>query len=198
MRAALYARFSTERQRDASIEDQFRECERVAKAAGLEVVARFEDRGISAGTTARPGYRALLEAARRRVFDVIVTEDISRLWRNRAEFGPRSAELEDLGVDCLTCVGDDTRRDGWGLVIQIKHRLSRLWQSMRAEGSCLRPLARDVVFHASTVILMFDGSTPSARRGYVHPSRSTAESPSICHTSCHTASAGVGNESVSG
>ena len=124
MRAALYARFSTDRQRDASIEDQFRECERIAKAAGLEVVARFEDKGISGGTATRAGYQALLAAARGREFDIIVTEDISRLWRNRAEFGPRSAELEDLGVHCLTCVGDDTRRDGWGLVIQIKQAVA--------------------------------------------------------------------------
>src|SRR5580692_11874180 len=120
MKCAIYARYSTDMQREQSIEDQFRECERVARAAGLEVVARFDDKGISAGTATRPGYQALLTAARRGDFDVIVTEDISRLWRNRAEFGPRSAELEDLGVHCLTCVGDDTRRDGWGLVIQIK------------------------------------------------------------------------------
>lgn len=124
MKAALYARFSTDKQRDASIEDQFRECERVAKASGLEVVARFEDRGISGGTHTRPGYQALLTAARAHEFEIMVTEDISRLWRNRAEFGPRSAELEDLGVHCLTCVGDDTRRDGWGLVIQIKQAVA--------------------------------------------------------------------------
>jgi site-specific DNA recombinase len=124
MKAALYARFSTDKQRDASIEDQFRECERVAKASGLEVVARFEDRGISGGTATRAGYQALLAAARNHEFDVMIAEDISRLWRNRAEFGPRSAELEDLGVHCLTCVGDDTRRDGWGLVIQIKQAVA--------------------------------------------------------------------------
>lgn len=124
MKAALYARFSTDRQRDASIEDQFRECERISKAANFEVVARFHDKGISAGTATRPGYQALLSAARRGDFAVIVTEDISRLWRSRAEFGPRSAELEDLGVHCLTCVGDDTRRDGWGLVIQIKQAVA--------------------------------------------------------------------------
>ncbi len=118
-RAAIYARFSTDKQRDASIADQIRECERVAVAAGLEVVARFEDKGFSGGTAQRPGYQALLTAARAGKFDVIVTEDISRLWRNRAEFGPRSAELEDLGIDWLSCVGQDTRRDGWGLVIQI-------------------------------------------------------------------------------
>jgi len=120
MKAALYARYSTDKQRDASIADQFRECERVARAAGLDVVARFEDKGMSGGTADRPGYQALLTGARRKNFDVIVVEDISRLWRNRAEFGPRSAEFEDLGVHCVTAVGDDTRRDGWGLVIQIK------------------------------------------------------------------------------
>jgi hypothetical protein len=49
--------------------------------------------------------QALLAAARRHEFDVMVVEDISRLWRNRAEFGPRPAELEDLGVHCLICVG---------------------------------------------------------------------------------------------
>lgn len=124
MKAALYARFSTDKQRDASIEDQFRECERVAKSAGLEVVARFEDRGISAGTHTRPGYQALLTAARARQFDIMIVEDISRLWRNRGEFGQRSCELEDLGVHCLTCVGDDTRRDGWGMVIQIKQAMA--------------------------------------------------------------------------
>ena len=124
MRAALYARFSTDRQRDASIEDQFRECQRVARNEGLDVVARFEDRGVSGGTHQRSGYQRMLAAARNHEFDVIVAEDISRLWRSRSEFGPRSAELEDLGVHMLTCVGDDTRRDGWGLVVQIKQAVA--------------------------------------------------------------------------
>ena len=131
-RAAIYARFSTEKQRDASIEDQVRECERVATAAGLRVVARFEDRGLSGGTHQRPGYQALLTAARAGRFDIIVTEDISRLWRSRAEFGPRSAELEDLGVHWLSCVGQDTRRDGWGLVIQV---LQAMAEQARREAS---------------------------------------------------------------
>lgn len=124
MKAALYARFSTERQSDASIEDQFRVCERIAEREGLEIVVRFSDAAISAGTANRPGYQQMLAAARRHHFDVIVTEDISRLWRNRAEFGPRSAELEDLGVHLVTAVGDDTRRDGWGLTIQLKQMIA--------------------------------------------------------------------------
>lgn len=124
MKAALYARFSSDQQRESSIEDQIRVCSRVADANGFDTVARFSDAGITGGTTERPGYQGLLTAARSGVFEVIVTEDISRLWRNRAEFGSRSAELEDLDIHLVTAVGDDTRRDGWGLVLAIKSALA--------------------------------------------------------------------------
>jgi DNA invertase Pin-like site-specific DNA recombinase len=123
MRAALYARYSTDRQREESIDDQFREGERVARAQGMEVVARFKDEGISGGTAHREGYQALLGAARRKDFDVVIAEDLSRLWRSRAEYGLRSAELEDLGIHIVTAVGDDTRRDGF-LVLTIKQGIA--------------------------------------------------------------------------
>jgi site-specific DNA recombinase len=124
MKAALYARYSTDLQREESIDDQFRQCERVANAQGFAVVARMADQGISGGTAERPGYQRLIAAARAGQVDIIVAEDISRLWRSRAEYGPRSAELEDAGVHLLTCVGDDTRRDGWGLVLGIKQAIA--------------------------------------------------------------------------
>lgn len=124
MRAAIYARYSTENQSEASNADQNRQCERIAATEGLEIVARFEDRAISGGTAERPGYQAMLTAARGAVFQIIIVEDISRLWRNRAEYGPRSAELEDLGINLLTAVGDDTRRDGWGMMIGMKQLMA--------------------------------------------------------------------------
>lgn len=124
MKAAIYARFSTELQRKDSIDDQFRACERVAAREGLAVVARYSDEGISGGTTQRPGYQQLLAGARSGAFEVVVAEDLSRLWRSRAEFGPRSAEFEDLGVHLITCTGDDTRRDGYGLMLGIKSAMA--------------------------------------------------------------------------
>src|SRR5882724_7169851 len=66
VKAAIYARFSTEKQSEASIEDQFRVCERIAEREGFNVVARFSDAAISGGTSARIGYQSLLKAARRR------------------------------------------------------------------------------------------------------------------------------------
>jgi site-specific DNA recombinase len=122
-RAALYARFSTEKQREASIDDQFRVCDRIAREQGMTVTARYSDAGISGGTTERPGYQSMLEAARAGKFDLILAEDLSRLWRNRAEYGARSAELEDLGVHLVTALGDDTRRDGF-MILTIKSAIA--------------------------------------------------------------------------
>jgi site-specific DNA recombinase len=128
MKASIYTRYSTENQREASIEDQERECERLAAQSGLTIVTRYVDKGISAGTTQRPGYQALLEGARAAQFEVILVEDISRLWRSGAEYGPRAAELEDLGVHLVTCVGDDTRRQGWGVMLAIKQAMAEQYR----------------------------------------------------------------------
>jgi DNA invertase Pin-like site-specific DNA recombinase len=101
MKAAIYARFSTDLQRKESIEDQFRVCERLAERHSFQVVARFSDEAISGGTSQRPGYQDMLKAARRGDFNVIMAEDTSRLWRNNAEQAPRLAELSDLGIQVV-------------------------------------------------------------------------------------------------
>jgi hypothetical protein len=70
MRAVIYARYSSDNQRDASIEDQVCLCrERIAQK-GWELVQVFRNAAISGATTLRPGYPALLEGAREASFDV--------------------------------------------------------------------------------------------------------------------------------
>lgn len=115
MRCALYARYSTEKQSGASIEDQHRVCARLAERHGLAVIERYSDAAISGGTAERAGYQALLAAARRHEFDVIVAEDTSRLWRNLAEQAPRLAELADLGIHVVTH-DLDTRVESAGML----------------------------------------------------------------------------------
>ena len=115
MRAALYARYSTELQRQESIVDQHRVCERLAERHGFTVVARYADEAISGGTAQRPQYQAMLTAARTGQFDVIVAEDTSRLWRNLAEQSPRLAELSDIGVAIVTH-DLDTRQESAGIM----------------------------------------------------------------------------------
>jgi site-specific DNA recombinase len=115
MRAAVYARFSTDLQRKESIEDQYRVCDRLAERHGFEVIARFSDQAISGGTTQRPGYQAMLKAARCGEFDAIIAEDTSRLWRNLAEQSPRLAELSDLNVQVVTA-DFDSRSESAGIL----------------------------------------------------------------------------------
>ena len=119
MRAALYARFSTDRQSEASVEDQFRVCERLADREGFEVVQRFEDRGISGGTARRPGYQALLRAARRHEFGVILAEDLKRLWREQAEQWRAIKELIDLGIAIITASGIDSRQQNFEIIASV-------------------------------------------------------------------------------
>lgn len=66
MRAALYARYSTDLQSTASLADQFRLCEERAAALSIDVVARHGDQAISGSTPVaqRPGGRAMLAEGR--------------------------------------------------------------------------------------------------------------------------------------
>ncbi|KRE16788.1 hypothetical protein ASE66_09245 [Bosea sp. Root483D1] len=94
MRAAIYARYSSENQRDASIEDQIELCRRYAAAQGWQVVATFNDRAISGMTVDRIGYRNLLGEAHRGKFDVIVVEALDRLSRKLSEIARVHDELQ--------------------------------------------------------------------------------------------------------
>lgn len=85
MRAALYARFSSELQNAASIADQLAAARRHAERIGATVVAEFSDAAISGASMAnRPGLNDLLAAARRRPrpFDVVICEALDRLTRS--------------------------------------------------------------------------------------------------------------------
>ena len=115
MRAAIYARYSTDKQSENSIEDQLRECRKLAERNEFEVIAVFSDKALSGGTVNRPDYQNMLVAARAGKFDVIVAEDTSRLWRNLAEQAPRLAELQDLGIHVVTH-DLDTRQESAGIL----------------------------------------------------------------------------------
>ena len=123
MRAAIYARYSTEKQSEHSIEDQCRVCERLAERYGFQIVAHFSDSAVSGGTAYRDGYQRLLAAARTGEFEVIVAEDTSRLWRLMAEQAPRLAELRDLGVHVVTH-DLDTRQDNAAILGAVNGAMS--------------------------------------------------------------------------
>lgn len=102
MRVAIYARYSTENQRDASIEDQIRECERFVAARGWQVVQRYADHAISGKVKARPQFQQLLRAAMDLRFDVVVSEALDRLSRDLQDTAGFFKLLEFHGVRIVT------------------------------------------------------------------------------------------------
>ncbi len=88
MRAAIYARMSTDKQSDASTTDQVRECRRFAERRGLHVVFDlvFEEAGIS-GASRHNRPRLLELVARIDEWDVLLAFDFSRLARNQEDLG---------------------------------------------------------------------------------------------------------------
>ena len=85
LRAAIYARFSTDMQRDASIEDQIRSCREYAARQGLRVVETYSDRAVSGASLMRSGLQKLLRDGRSSAFDVVISEGLDRLSRNQAD-----------------------------------------------------------------------------------------------------------------
>ena len=90
MRAVIYARFSSELQRDESIEDQVEVCRREAERQGWSVAKVYADRAQSGASRFRPQYQLMLADAERKQFDVLVCEALDRLGRKLADISGSS------------------------------------------------------------------------------------------------------------
>ncbi len=102
IRAAIYARFSTQMQSSASIADQIRLCRERAVRDGWEVCETFEDRAISGASLLRPGLQGLIAGANAKLFDVVVAEALDRLSRDQADVAALYKRLTFAGVSIVT------------------------------------------------------------------------------------------------
>ena len=82
MRAVVYARYSSDLQRETSLEDQVQLCRERIKSEGWSYLHAYTDRAISGSTTLRPAYQRLLEDVRHGRFDIVVAEALDRLSRD--------------------------------------------------------------------------------------------------------------------
>ena len=83
MRAVIYARYSSDNQRDASIDDQIRICRAHIDKQGWTYQHAYADRALSGASTLRPAYQDLLQDARDGKFDVAVAEALDRFSRDQ-------------------------------------------------------------------------------------------------------------------
>ncbi len=98
MRAAIYARYSSENQREASLEDQIRMCRRVIETEGWQIVQIYRDRAQSGASPFRPAYQEMCVDADAGHFDLLMVESLDRLGRNLAEIAGLHDRLSFLGI----------------------------------------------------------------------------------------------------
>ncbi len=102
MRAAIYARYSSELQSTASVEDQHRLCAERAAREGWDVAERYADRGISGASLLRPGIQKLLQDALAGMFDVVLAEALDRISRDQEDIAGVFKRLSYAGVQIVT------------------------------------------------------------------------------------------------
>ena len=102
-RVALYARYSSDNQRDASIDDQLRICREQAKREGWTIVGAYKDAGISGSSMIlRPGIQSLLQDAQAGQFDLVLAEALDRISRDQADVATLFKHLQFAGVPIVT------------------------------------------------------------------------------------------------
>jgi site-specific DNA recombinase len=102
LRVAIYARYSSELQNAASIEDQIRLCRERAAKEGWEIVGTYKDAATSGATLLRPGIQQLQQDARAHRFDLVLTEALDRLSRNQADIATLYQALTFASVGIVT------------------------------------------------------------------------------------------------
>ncbi|MDH6230809.1 site-specific DNA recombinase [Mesorhizobium soli] len=101
-RVALYARYSSDNQRDASIEDQLRQCRERAAREGWTVAETYSDRAISGASLIRSGIQSLLTDAQAGRFDLVLSEALDRISRDQEDVAGVFKRLRFAGVSIVT------------------------------------------------------------------------------------------------
>ena len=130
MRAAVYARFSSENQRETSIEDQIRVCRQFASRDGITVLEDhiYFDEAQSGSIRARPGLEALKRAAEDKQFDALLVDDSSRLSRDNQHFNTLLWLFQFWGISLISVSdGLDMREEHAKVAYQFRGIINELY-----------------------------------------------------------------------
>jgi DNA invertase Pin-like site-specific DNA recombinase len=98
-RVAIYARFSSENQREESIEDQVEVCRRYVEQKAWSLEKIYADHAVSGGSAFRDGYQQLLADIEVHAFDIVVCEALDRLGRKLSDVADLHDRLEFHGIE---------------------------------------------------------------------------------------------------
>ncbi len=102
MKAVIYARYSSDSQREESIEGQLRECTAFAEKNGITVLRHYIDRAYSAKTDNRPEFQNMIKDSGKKLFDIVIVWKLDRFARNRYDSARYKSLLKKNGVKVVS------------------------------------------------------------------------------------------------
>jgi site-specific DNA recombinase len=103
LNAVIYARYSSDNQREESIEGQLRECSEFAERKGYTVIKTYADRAIS-GKKAdnRPEFMQMIADSKQKLFDAVIVWKIDRFSRDKYDSVYYKNVLKKNGVSVIS------------------------------------------------------------------------------------------------
>lgn len=101
-KAVAYARFSSENQRDESIDAQMRAINKFAEEQEIEIIKTYEDRAFSATTDDRPGFLKMIDESCILPIDYVIVHKSDRFARNRYDSAIYKRQLSKNGIRVLS------------------------------------------------------------------------------------------------
>ena len=100
----IYARFSSENQREESIDAQLRACKDYARSHKYLVVGEYVDRAFTGTNDNRPEFQKMIEDSRRGNFELVLVHKLDRFSRNVEQTIRYISELRDSGVELKSVI----------------------------------------------------------------------------------------------
>lgn len=101
-KAAAYARYSSENQRDESIDAQLCAIEEFARKNDIVIVATYIDRAKSATTADRPSFQEMIKMSETGTFDTIIVHKLDRFARSKYDSAIYKQKLKVNKVSLLS------------------------------------------------------------------------------------------------
>lgn len=102
MKGVIYARYSSDNQREESIEGQLRECKEYAERNDITILGTYIDRALSAKTDNRPEFQHMIKDSAKGLFDVVLVWKLDRFARNRYDSARYKNLLKKNGVKVIS------------------------------------------------------------------------------------------------
>ena len=103
-KAVIYARYSSDNQRDASIDQQVKACMNYAAQQGYQVIRTYDDRALTGKTDKRPSFLRMIKDSAKREFQYVIVYALDRFSRNKYDSAIYKQKLKENGIRVISAM----------------------------------------------------------------------------------------------